>query len=49
MSDIPNPYAGQGGSYLLDENTGEVTLIQRTQLEAPPEPAQPKNEIPEPA
>lgn len=30
-----NPYDGQGGSYSLNPETGEVTLIQRTELFQP--------------
>lgn len=37
----PDPYAGQGGSYLLDPVTGERTLVERTEdpADMPPPPA----------
>lgn len=34
-----DPHAGQGGSYLLDPDTGERTLIERTQPQTPQAPA----------
>lgn len=37
----PDPYAGHGGSYILDPKTGERRLVERTQEAAPPADAQP--------
>lgn len=37
----PDRYAGQGGSYVMDPETGVRTLVERTEdnLQAPPVPA----------
>jgi hypothetical protein len=35
MPEVKDEYAGQGGSYILDPETGVRTLVDRTDMPAP--------------
>ncbi len=39
---MDDQYAGQGGSYILDPETGERTLVERTSEAAPTPPPEPQ-------
>lgn len=46
MTDFIDEFAGQGGSYVLDPETGKRTLVERTQDATPAEQPQAAEEKP---
>ena len=47
MTETTDAFHGQGGSYLLDPQTGERVLIERTQMEQTEQPAAAEPEVTE--
>ena len=41
MSDFDDEFSGQGGSYVVDPETGRRVLVERTQEPAPQDAEQP--------
>jgi hypothetical protein len=46
---LNNPYSGQGGSYVIDLDTGQVNLVERTQEAGSPADQAPATPDPAPA